>query len=236
MTRFAYLTCLFIALTLASNAQNDSAAIQAEAQRLRKEWADEWRRSDSLRIASIHKRIKADSLLRSLRMAKPTAPVETEPREDTDTILATLRLQAAARTAAHRFEQEKPRPGQTFSDSLTLEALRMLADTGEASFYAEEFHGKKTSSGSVYNMNHRTCAHRWLPFGTQLHVTNLANNKEVVVTVTDRGPFKHGRLLDLSKGAARELDMIRTGTARVAIRVVEVPEGTETDAATETEP
>jgi rare lipoprotein A len=73
-------------------------------------------------------------------------------------------------------------------------------------------------------MHDRTCAHRWLPFNTRLKVTNLANGKEVTVRVTDRGPWKHTRLIDLSKQAAKDLDMIRAGTARVAIEVVSGPE------------
>lgn len=69
-------------------------------------------------------------------------------------------------------------------------------------------------------MHDKTCAHRWLPFGTMLRVTNLKNDKRVVVRVNDRGPWKHGRLLDVSKAAAIDLDMIRDGTARVRIEVV----------------
>jgi rare lipoprotein A len=101
--------------------------------------------------------------------------------------------------------------------------MKVKPDTGTASYYAEQFHGKKTSSGETFDMHDRTCAHRWLPFNTMVKVTNLANGKEVVVRVTDRGPWKHTRLIDVSKQAAKELDMIRAGTARVAIEVVASP-------------
>jgi len=111
--------------------------------------------------------------------------------------------------------------GRTVSDSVSLDVLRVTPDTGVASFYADAFHGKRTSSGAVYDMNARTCAHRWLPFGTIVEVTNLQNGKTVRVSVTDRGPWKHGRLIDVSKGAAKELDFIRSGTTRVTIRVVD---------------
>ncbi|MBU3700194.1 MAG: septal ring lytic transglycosylase RlpA family protein [Candidatus Kapabacteria bacterium] len=93
-------------------------------------------------------------------------------------------------------------------------------DTGMASYYADAFHGRRTSSGEVFNMHDRTCAHRWLPFNTRLLVTNLSNGRQVVVRVTDRGPWKKTRIVDLSKKAAVDLDMIRAGTARVSIQVV----------------
>jgi rare lipoprotein A len=109
--------------------------------------------------------------------------------------------------------------GQTYSDSITADILAIEADTGMASYYAEKFHGKSTSSGEKYNMHDLTCAHRWLPYGTRLRVVNLANGREVIVRVNDRGPFHHSRMIDLSKAAAKELDMIRAGTARVEVRV-----------------
>ncbi|MBU3678860.1 MAG: septal ring lytic transglycosylase RlpA family protein [Candidatus Kapabacteria bacterium] len=99
--------------------------------------------------------------------------------------------------------------------------LRSTADTGIASYYGDAFHGKKTSSGETFNMHARTCAHRWLPFNTKLLVTNLSNGRQVVVRVTDRGPWKSTRMIDLSKQAAIDLDMIRAGTARISIHVVD---------------
>ncbi len=87
--------------------------------------------------------------------------------------------------------------------------------TGEASYYADKFHGRQTASGETFNQYKLTCAHRTLPFGTLLEVTNLANNKKVTVVVNDRGPFAHGRVIDLSKSAAEKIDMIKTGVANV---------------------
>lgn len=89
-----------------------------------------------------------------------------------------------------------------------------------ASYYAEQFHGKKTSNGEHFNMNDLTCAHKSLPFNTILKVTNLANGKTVNVRVNDRGPFVIGREIDLSKAAAIKLDMIGTGTAKVKLEIV----------------
>ena len=91
----------------------------------------------------------------------------------------------------------------------------------EASYYAEKYHGRKTASGETFNMYAMTCAHKTLPFGTLLRITNLSNNKSVDVRVNDRGPFVKGREVDLSKVAAQKLDMLRTGTARVKIEIID---------------
>ncbi len=89
-----------------------------------------------------------------------------------------------------------------------------------ASYYADQFHGRPTASGEIFNMHDMTAAHKTLPFGTRLHVTNLESGQSVVVTVNDRGPFVKGRSLDLSLGAAKEIDMINSGTARVKAVIV----------------
>ena len=94
-----------------------------------------------------------------------------------------------------------------------------------ASYYADKFHGRQTASGEIFNMNDFTCAHKTLAFGTILRVTNLENNRSVDVRVNDRGPFVAGREIDLSKAAARQLDMIRTGTATVRIEVLSAGNG-----------
>lgn len=91
-----------------------------------------------------------------------------------------------------------------------------------ASFYAEAFHGKKTSNGETFNMWAMTCAHKMLPFNTVLKVTNLANGKSVEVRVNDRGPFVGTREIDLSKGAASKLGMIGSGTAKVKLEIVKL--------------
>lgn len=85
----------------------------------------------------------------------------------------------------------------------------------KASFYAHKFHGRKTASGQPYHKDSLTCAHKTLPFGTMLKVRNPKNNKEVVVKVTDRGPFIKGRTLDLSYAAAKALNMIHHGVITV---------------------
>ncbi|MBD3320506.1 MAG: septal ring lytic transglycosylase RlpA family protein [Chitinivibrionales bacterium] len=91
---------------------------------------------------------------------------------------------------------------------------------GVASYYGRKFHGKKTASGERFDMFAHTAAHRSLPFGTKVKVTNLDNGKSVIVTINDRGPYKKGRIIDLSKGAARKIGLVQTGTARVRLEIV----------------
>jgi rare lipoprotein A len=94
-------------------------------------------------------------------------------------------------------------------------------EEGMASYYAEEFNGRKTSNGEVFDMNELTAAHRSLPFQTKVKVTNLDNGQSVVVRINDRGPFVEGRIIDLSLAGAKAISMIGTGTARVRLEVVE---------------
>ena len=96
-----------------------------------------------------------------------------------------------------------------------------LTYRGWASYYSNDFHNRKTSSGELYDKDKLSAAHRDLPFGTKLKVTNLKNGKSVVVVVNDRGPFVANRIIDLSYRAAREIDMIKDGIAEVEIEVLE---------------
>ena len=92
---------------------------------------------------------------------------------------------------------------------------------GIASFYGHRFHGRLTASGVPYDMHAMTCAHRTAPFGTRLRVTDLESGRSVVVRVTDRGPFARGRVVDLSWAAARRLDLLERGLARVRVERVD---------------
>jgi rare lipoprotein A len=92
--------------------------------------------------------------------------------------------------------------------------------TGTASFYGKELAGNRTASGERFDPNGLTAAHRSLPLGTKLKVTNTANGRSVVVRVNDRGPFVKNRMLDVSLGAAHKLNMVRSGTARVVVERV----------------
>ena len=92
---------------------------------------------------------------------------------------------------------------------------------GIASYYADEFHGRPTSSGEVYDMHALTAAHRTLPFNTKVRVVNLENGKSVVVRVNDRGPFKDDRIIDLSLEAAKQIGLVANGTAPVRLEILE---------------
>src|SRR5262245_49722597 len=92
---------------------------------------------------------------------------------------------------------------------------------GLASWYGGSLNGRRTASGERFDQEALTCAHRSLPIGTRVRVTNLENGRSVVVTVTDRGPFVRGRIIDLSRGAARRLGLLHAGTARVRVEPIE---------------
>jgi hypothetical protein len=101
-------------------------------------------------------------------------------------------------------------------------------ETGYASWYGPDYHGNRTASGERYNMFELTAAHPTWPFGTMVKVVNLENNRSVVVRINDRGPFAEGRIIDLSYKAAREIEFSRSGTVKVRIEVVALPQGPRT--------
>ncbi len=96
---------------------------------------------------------------------------------------------------------------------------------GKASWYGPGFHGKKTANGELYNQNELTAAHRTLPLGTEVEVTNVKNGKSVAVAINDRGPYVRGRVIDLSRAAAIELGMKEKGLAAVQIEAESLPKG-----------
>lgn len=91
---------------------------------------------------------------------------------------------------------------------------------GIASYVGPPYEGRRSASGVIFDGDALEAAHRTLPFGTRVRVTNLENHRSVVVTVVDRGPFRRGRVIDVSRRAARQLDFVRTGTARVKLEVL----------------
>lgn len=93
-------------------------------------------------------------------------------------------------------------------------------EEGYASWYGPGFYGRKTASGQRFTKHKFTCAHRKLPFGTRLQITNLQNGKSIEVTVNDRGPFIKGRVVDLSYAAAKEIGLIKAGAAPVKVKQV----------------
>jgi rare lipoprotein A len=117
---------------------------------------------------------------------------------------------ATRSTAVDRLFDDPPVPTEV---SKAPPALQM----GRASFYGPGFHGEQTASGDIFDQEAFTAAHRTLKFGSRLRVTNLENGSTVLVTINDRGPFVKGRVIDLSKAAARTLGFLRQGTARVRL-------------------
>jgi rare lipoprotein A len=103
-------------------------------------------------------------------------------------------------------------------------ALLGWEQTGEASWYGEPYHGRRTSNGERYDMHRLTAAHPSLPFGTRVRVTNLDNGRSVEVRINDRGPFKRGRIVDVSFAAARSLGAVGPGVIPVRLRVVGLPD------------
>ncbi|NOR81764.1 MAG: septal ring lytic transglycosylase RlpA family protein [Methyloprofundus sp.] len=99
--------------------------------------------------------------------------------------------------------------------------LSLAAEEGIASYYADVFQGKKTASGELYDKNKLTAAHKTLAFGTKVKITDLKNNKSVIVTITDRGPHSKKRMVDLSYAAAEKIGLVKAGLSKVRLEVIE---------------
>ena len=108
-------------------------------------------------------------------------------------------------------------------NTVASKTVRKFSQTGMASWYGRQFHGRKTASGETFDMNALTAAHRSLPLNCFIRVTNKTNGKSVVVKVNDRGPFHGNRVLDLSYGAAKQLGITNAGTAKVSIERIDGP-------------
>jgi rare lipoprotein A (peptidoglycan hydrolase) len=125
---------------------------------------------------------------------------------------------SSPRFTKDRFAEPKVNPSRPAAASTGGKATSY---TGIASYYAHDFHGKKTANGEAFDMHALTAAHRSFPFNTKVRVTNTENGKSCIVRVNDRGPFKLERIMDLSMGAAEALDMMKSGTATVTLEVLE---------------
>ncbi len=105
-----------------------------------------------------------------------------------------------------------------FSFIFLISCSHKITETGKASYYADKFDGRKTASGAIFHNSQLTAAHRTLPFGTKVKVINIRNGKSVEVRINDRGPFVAGRMIDLSKKAARKIDIVKDGVGTVKIK------------------
>ncbi|MGA8762358.1 MAG: septal ring lytic transglycosylase RlpA family protein [Candidatus Sulfotelmatobacter sp.] len=133
----------------------------------------------------------------------------------------------AAETPADRATQNRATPEQNDAriaqPSIPAGAKPLATETGLASWYGPPYHNRRGSNGEVYNMNAMTAAHRTLPLGSIVRVTNLKTGHAALVRITDRGPFIPGRVLDLSLAAARKLDVVQPGVAKVKVEVMQTP-------------
>ncbi len=133
-------------------------------------------------------------------------------------IIAVIMLTAAAPLAA-----------QDAAPSTAAPTTATVLASGMASYYGDAHAGNRTASGERFNPDEMTAAHRSLPFGTKLRVTDPSTGRSVIVRVNDRGPFHKSRILDLSEAAARELGIVRRGRALVEIALADAPEATATN-------
>ena len=109
------------------------------------------------------------------------------------------------------------------SDEVLPEYREGQKVSGISAWYGKRAHGNKTASGSRFDWRKMTAAHRTLPFGTKVRVTNMKNRKAVVVTITDRGPSSRRYILDVSRGAAEKLSMVKAGVASITMEILELP-------------
>jgi rare lipoprotein A len=128
-------------------------------------------------------------------------------------------------TGCHRkrVAQAPPPPPPAPAISSSAAPTTESGETGLASWYGHPYHGRASASGEIYDMEQMTAAHRTLPFGTIVRVHDLDNEKSVDVRINDRGPFVDGRIIDLSHAAARAMEMIGPGTARVRLEILSAP-------------
>ena len=130
-------------------------------------------------------------------------------------------------TASHVMAQEAVAQEAVARDTVSAtvgDTLRLPAkpyESGKATYYSDQFHGRRMSNGQPHSKHEYTCAHRTLPLGTKLLVVNRKNGRSVQVEVTDRGPFRRSMVIDLSRAAAREIDMLRSGVVTVDIYLLD---------------
>jgi len=133
-------------------------------------------------------------------------------------LILTLLLMSCSNSPRYRTGSK---PGKKGHIPLATKGMHAKVLYGVSSFYAEDFHGKLTANGEVYDMYGITAAHKTLPLNTIVRVTNMENDKFIIVRINDRGPFIPGRILDCSYGAALKLGFIAQGTTKVKIEVIE---------------
>ena len=121
-------------------------------------------------------------------------------------------------------QSNPPEPSPSFEVEASRDNHPVEIETGIASWYGAPYHNRRGSNGEVYDMNAMTAAHRTLPLGSIVRVTNAESGKSAVVRITDRGPFIEGRIIDLSQAAAKQIGLVQKGTGRVRVEVLKTPQ------------
>jgi rare lipoprotein A len=159
------------------------------------------------------------------RVPPPPPPPKTAPQPTTTAPDHTATSHTTAPSTA------PPEASDSAEDeviALPADAKPLATETGKASWYGAPYHNRRGSNGEVYNMHAMTAAHRTLPLGSIVRVTNLKTNHTALVRITDRGPFVEGRILDLSLAAAKKLDVWQPGVAEVKVEVMQTPAALDT--------
>ena len=159
----------------------------------------------------------------------PPPPIETPPTPDTQDPEARSRsrepedqkVSTDKKVSSDEEDQEAEEAKQ--ASAVPPNAKPILEETGLASWYGPPYHNRRGSNGEVYNMNAFTAAHRTLPLGSIVRVTNVKTGSSAIVRITDRGPFIEGRILDLSLAAAKKIDLWRAGVMKVHLEVLKTP-------------
>lgn len=206
------LTCLSLAATLAAFAPTSQAA-------------EEQASSEVTRTVAVEQVERAASSVSNFERVTSAAGAAVATAASAATTVATTAASTATNAAVGAATVATAAVFSVANVATTTAvhaatAAATLFQTGRISFYADKFHGRPTASGAPYNAEEMTMAHRTLPIGTKVMITNTANQKSVVVTVNDRGPFIGGRVADLSRAAAEKLNMIRTGLAEATLHVL----------------
>ena len=140
-------------------------------------------------------------------------PQPAPPEKQTDTI-APKKADVPKATKSEKIDTPLSIPADT---------VPLLTETGMSSWYGAPYHNRRSSNGEIYNMHAMTAAHRTLPLGSIVRVTNVKTGSTALVRITDRGPFVDGRILDVSYAAAKQLDIYQPGTAKVKVEVMQTP-------------
>jgi rare lipoprotein A len=179
-------------------------------------------RNDSLIARSIAPRSLQVLTLAALAVLAPVV-ASSAAASDAPT---SVRLEASAAGAIIELVPVQPTTDVSAVTSSRIEAAasalqETVVGRGSASYYASKFNGRRTASGERFDSTSLTAAHRTLPFGSLVRVTNVASGKSVVVRINDRGPFSHGRMIDVSRAAAEEIGLVSRGHGTVELALIE---------------